>query len=356
MELDLSLKELVRKLKRHQMELNARMRSQRFWCASLAGIADHSLSVLCDMTVACCVESYISNTWIGNLSDQTLEECLNGSLAQRLKHSLAQGHLPLLSCVVCRSLCHCSSGEAERHEKEHGMPRRDLLVENTVLCNIDCQDCPRLQAINLRKKTTISDDDMEKISHEASRLGIEQISFLAEGEPFLPKNVLDQIKVLRQHNPMARIITSTNGTMLDSEEKREAALFLDEVMFSIHGCTEESVARYQRKGSFKRAYNNMKDLVAFRNARGPAGPIIEWKYVLFNWNDRKEMIIKAVRLAEEAGIDRISFWPTTRPVMGMSWRWYFGCFLRHFGNRASKGLGREVAFPSSYHPPARSAG
>jgi len=356
MEFDLRFKELLRKLKRRQMELNARTRSQRFWCASLAGTADHSLSILCDMTVACGVESYARDTWIGNFSDQTLDECLNGSSAQRLKQSLARGRLPLLSCVVCRSLRCCPSGEAEQHEKEHGVPRRDLLVENTVLCNIACQDCPRLHAVKLRKKMTLSDEDMEKISREASRLGLEQISFLAEGEPFLPRNVLDQIKILRQHNPIARIITSTNGTMLNSDEKREAALLLDEIMFSIHGCTEASVARYQRKGSFKNAYNNMRELVAFRNARGQARrPIIEWKYVLFNWNDRREMILKAVRLAEEAGIDRISFWPTTRPVMGLSWRWYFGRFLRHFGDRGSKGLGREVVFPSSCQPPTGSA-
>ena len=347
MKLDLSLKELVRKLKRHKMELNARKSSQRFWCASLAGTADHSLSILCDMSVTCCAESYVSDTWIGNFSDQTLEECLNGKTAQQLKQTLAWGRLPLLSCVVCRSLRCCPSGEAEQHEKEHGVPRRDLLVENTVACNIDCQDCPRLRAVKLRKKMILSDEDMEKISREASRLGIEQVSFLAEGDPFLPRNVLKHIKILRQHNPTAQIVTSTNGTMLDSEEKREAAILFDEVMFSIHGCTEASVARYMRKSSFKKAYNNMRDLVIFRNSRGQTHPIIEWKYVLFNWNDRKEMILKAVRLAEEAGIDRISFWPTTRPVMGISWRWYFGCFVRHFGDRGTKGLGREVAFPSS---------
>ncbi|MGA2527105.1 MAG: radical SAM protein [Smithellaceae bacterium] len=306
--------------------------------------------------MACGVESYTSDTWIGNFSDQTLDECLNGPSAQRLKQSLARGRLPLLSCVVCRSLRCCPSGEAEQHEKEHGVPRRDLLVENTVRCNIDCQDCPRLREVKLRKKMTLSDEDMEKISREVSRLGLEQISFLAAGEPFLPRNVLEQIKILRQHNPIARIVTSTNGTMLDSDEKREAALLLDEVMFSIHGCSEASVARYQRKGSFEKAYNNMKDLVAFRNAREQASPIIEWKYVLFNWNDRREMIMKAVQLAEEAGIDRIIFWPTTRPLMGISWRWYFGQFLRQFGNRALKGLGREVAFPSSYKFPARNGG
>ena len=199
------------------------------------------------------------------------------------------------------------------------------------------------------------DEDLEKISLEANRFGIEQISFLAEGEPFYPKNVLNQIQLLRRYNPTARIVTSTNGSMIDTDDKREAALLLDEVMFSIHGCSDETVTRYQTKSSFKKAYSNMKDLVALRNARGLARPIIEWKYVLFNWNDRREMILKAVKLAEIAGIDRIIFWPTTRPLKGISRRWYFGRFPRHFGTRASKGLGREVAFPSSLKLPGKTS-
>lgn len=348
---ELILKKLARRLLKKRMEFSARMSSQRFWCASLAGTAEHSLSVLCDMTVACCVESYDTSSWIGNLSNQTLEECVNGPRAQQLKQSLARGYLPLLSCVVCRSLRRCPSGEAPLYEHEHGKPRRDLLLENTVLCNIYCQGCPRLRAAKLRTKSIINDEDLEKISLEVGRLGIEQISFLAEGEPFFPKNVLNQIQTLRRYNPNVRIITSTNGTMIDTDDKREAALLLDEVMFSIHGCSDESVTHYQTKGSFKKAYKNMKDLVALRNARRRSAPIVEWKYVLFNWNDRKEMILKAVQLAEEAGVDRISFWPTTRPLKGISWRWYFGRFLKHFGARASKGLGREVAFSSSRKGP-----
>lgn len=91
---ELILKKLARRLLKKRMEFSARMSSQRFWCASLAGTAEHSLSVLCDMTVACCVESYDTSSWIGNLSNQTLEECVNGPRAQQLKQSLARGIQP----------------------------------------------------------------------------------------------------------------------------------------------------------------------------------------------------------------------------------------------------------------------
>lgn len=341
---------LLRTRKKHQMEAAAAKNGTRFWCASLAGSAKHSLSVLCDMTVTCCCEDHGPGSMIGDLSQQTLEECLNGPAAQQLKQSLAQGHLPLLNCVVCRSLRQCPAGEAEGHLLDHGVPKRDLMVENTVACNISCRGCPRKRTLKLRNKTTLSNEDVEKIAREAGEHRIQQISFLSSGEPFLPSDVWGQLKTLRRYNPEARIVTSSNGQMLDSDEKREAALMLDEILFSVHGCTEESVGRYQKKSSFEKAYANMRDLVAFRNARGKKRPVVVWKYVLFNWNDSKEMILRATRLAEKAGINRIMFWPTTRPLSGTSWRWYLGRFPRHFGKKGSKGQGREVVFPLTDKP------
>ena len=340
----LKLAALVRWLQQRRMESIARIRGERFWCASLAGDADHSLSILCDMSVTCCCEDHTSASRIGDLCINSLEECMNSDAARRLKHQLAAGHLPLLNCVKCRSLRRCPEGEAAQHELRHGVPRRDVLIENTVLCNISCEGCPRSHAAKLRRKVTLTDDDVDKIAADLGSHGVEQISFLSSGEPFLPRNVWDQIKALRKYNPKARIVTSTNGQLLDSDTKRDAALLLDEILFSVHGCTEEDVARYQKGSSFERAYSNMRELAAYRDARGGDRPVLEWKYVLFNWNDRKKTVLRAIDLAREAGLDSIMFWPTTRPVRGISWRWYLGRFLKGLGGRGSKGMGREVRF------------
>ncbi len=344
MELRLTLSASMRRYRRRRMESTARKRGERFWCASLAGEADHSLSILCDMMVTCCCEDHSPASTIGDLSASSIEECMNSEAAKQLKHRLASGHLPLLNCVTCRSLRSCREDEAKQHENEHGVPRCDVLIENTVLCNISCEGCPRLHAVKLRKKTMLADEDMERIATDLGGHGVEQISFLSSGEPFLHKNVWNQLKILRKNNPNARIVTSTNGQMLESDTKREAALLLDEILFSVHGCTEEDVAKYQKGSSFQRAYANMCDLATLRDARSQAHPVLEWKYVLFNWNDRKEKVLKAVDLAREAGVDRIMFWPTTRPVKAISWRWYCGRFLKGLGEKGSKGMGREISF------------
>jgi hypothetical protein len=49
--------------------------------------------------------------------------------------------------------------------------------------------------------------------------------------------------------------------------------------------------------------------------------MVEWKYVVFNWNDRERMLVEAVQRAREAKVDGISFWPTVSPFYGFSWRY-----------------------------------
>jgi hypothetical protein len=68
-------------------------------------------------------------------------------------------------------------------------------------------------------------------------------------------------------------------------------------------------------------------------------PILEWKYLLFNWNDRRWMIERAIEMAREAGMDAISFWPTNNPFYGWSYRYRLG-MLNDVGVGCWKG--REV--------------
>jgi hypothetical protein len=70
-----------------------------------------------------------------------------------------------------------------------------------------------------------------------------------------------------------------------------------------------------------------------------SAPILEWKYLLFNWNDKGSTIEKAVEMARAAGVDMISFWPTNNPYYGYSFRYRLG-FLNNVGIKNWKG--REV--------------
>jgi hypothetical protein len=83
----------------------------------------------------------------------------------------------------------------------------------------------------------------------------------------------------------------------------------------------------------------MKQMVAYRDARGLKMPILEWKYLLFNWNDHPKTIARAIEMAKEIGVDIISFWPTGNPFYGISWRYRLGRF-NNIGRESWKG--REV--------------
>ena len=65
-------------------------------------------------------------------------------------------------------------------------------------------------------------------------------------------------------------------------------------------------------------------------------PILEWKYLLFNWNDHPEHIAQAIEMAKAIGVDIISFWPTSNPFYGISWRYRLGQF-NHVGEAMLEG-------------------
>ena len=144
---------------------------------------------------------------------------------------------------------------------------------------------------------------------------------------------------MRAKNPDCWILVSTNGVLLNTDAKREAALNLSHILFSVHGISDEMSAKYMLEGSFEKAYAAMKAMVAYRDARGLSQPVLEWKYLLFNWNDHPQTIQRAIEMAKDIGVDIISFWPTHNPFYGMSWRYHLG-LMNHIGDKCWKG--REV--------------
>src|ERR1019366_6024912 len=73
-----------------------------------------------------------------------------------------------------------------------------------------------------------------------------------------------------------------------------------------------------------------------RDARGLHEPILEWKYLLFNWNDHPKTIQRAIELARADRVVIISFWATRNPIYGMSWRYHLG-LMNQLGVKTWKG-------------------
>jgi len=336
----------LRKLIKYYLEWSARLRGQRFYCASLAGQSEYNLTINCDSTVSCNCQDYNGTGHIGDLNQNTFEEVFYGPAAQRLREELAKGKIPIKSCTRCGDLkrvpkAQVTAGPAMYAGPKPRLPYRGMLLENTVRCNIDCLGCDRGSAARIR---SVAQMDLEKLSKMADLvhdLGLQQLFYLNLGEPFLSPNIGLELPLLREKNPDCRIVISTNGIILNTDVKREAALHASQILFSIAGINNEMLKKYEKFGSFDKAYGNLKALVDYRNARGLTKPVLEWKYLLFNWNDRRATIQRAIQMAREAGVDIISFWPTNNPIYGYSLRYRLGQ-LNRVGVKCWKG--QEVDF------------
>ena len=340
------ISDVLRKFLKYYLEWSVRLKGQRFYCASLAGESEYNLTINCDSTVSCNCQDYNGSGHIGDLDKNTFEEVFYGPAAQRLRAELAQGKIPIKSCTRCGDLKRVSKsqvtpGPAMYAGPKPRLPYRGMLLENTVRCNIDCLGCDRGSAARIRSVAQMDLDKLSKMADLVHDLGLQQLFYLNLGEPFLSPNIGQELPLLRKKNPDCRIVISTNGIILNTDVKREAALHASQILFSIAGTDEAMVKKYEKFGSFDKAYGNLKALVKYRNDRGLASPVLEWKYLLFNWNDRPATIQRAIQMAKEAGVDIISFWPTNNPFYGYSFRYRFGQ-LKHVGIKCWKG--QEVDF------------
>ncbi len=346
---------MVRKLlgarraaKRAWSQARARLAGDRFYCAALSGLSDYNISVNCDMTVSCNCQDCDSRSVIGDLSRDSLEAIFAGPRATEFRRRLADGRFAIDTCLGCSELRRAPRAEAERRAGEFAVPRRGIMVENTVLCNLRCGSCVRSVLMQCRSRKALELDDIRAISGLLQRQGIETLYYFKFGEPFLSPRIAEELQIIRGANPGLKIVISTNGGVLDSDRKREAALLADHVFFSIDGPDTGTLRKYQAGGCFETAYGNMKDLVRYRAGQRQSRPVIEWKYVLFNWNDRRRMIDRALELAREAGVDAISFWPTRSPWRGISWRYRLLPRFRRLGEANWKG--REVRLAANEGP------
>lgn len=346
--------DVLRKGLKLYLEWSARLRGQRFYCRALAGESEYNLTINCDSTVSCNCQDYDGSGHLGDLSRHSFSQVYYGPVAQRFREQLAQGRLPINTCARCGELTRVPKREVKRFRPppEAGvtaeqttagpaprLPYKGMLLENTVRCNIDCLGCDRQSAARIRTSLQMDLQRLSSMADLVRELHLQQLFYLNLGEPFLSPNIGQELPLLRQKNPDCKITISTNGIILNNDTRREAALYASHIYFSIAGINDPMLKKYEHYGSFQKAYQNMKALVEYRNARGLDTPTLEWKYLLFNWNDRRSTIQEAIELAKAAGVDFISFWPTNNPWYGYSYRYRLG-LLNDVGVNCWKG--REV--------------
>lgn len=253
---------------------------------------------------------------LGDLKSMTFENIFYGKIANEFRETLNNQKLPILRCVRCHDLNICRKDNSQTPS----LPDRGILIETNANCNLSCITCGRLRRTSTNFQ--MSTYELIDILKQLKKFDLKMVHLYAFGEPFISKEIYDQVEAIRKIMPHVFVTASTNGMLIDSDEKYLAALLMDNIIFSIDGSSQETCRRYQVGIDFRRSYENMCELVKLRKNSKQRKPYIIWKYLVFRWNDRGDDINKAIDLARRAEVDALAFWFTKSPFYGMSWRFF----------------------------------
>lgn len=317
------------------------------YCKALAGESDYDICINSDMTVSCNCRDYDGQGHIGDLRSETLAEIFSGETVRRFQADLASHRFPTNVCSSCFELAPIPPERLAGGPVPGALPVKGVMVENTALCNLRCPMCGRDELLAIRTQHSMSLADVENVADLIAEHRIRQVSYFNLGEPFLSPTIRDEIAILRERNPDVRLVVSTNGALVEGDDKLEAALLLDYLYFSIDGVSQETLSHYQVRGDFERSFGNMRRLIERRTRAAEAGasrlPTIEWKYVLFRWNDQPEHIETALRLAKEAGVDLLGFYPGATERKNRSLRFQSDPFFATAGEHVDGGVVIDVS-------------
>ncbi len=304
----------------HQISLRT---GERFYCTWPWDTA----TLLSDGTIVCgCADPYKRRP-AGNAAILTLREIWNGPVFQALRHGL-QKNAPILCnhCNLMGSTVDPAVKVPGSLQLDH-LPRR-LFVEPCISCNLSCFKacCNHDSGIHAtRHSRLLSWDTYVKVIDEAGP-GLQRIDFFNYGESFIHPRAIEMIHYAKSRHPQVYLFSSTNGHLLKGDQKLRALVQsgIDEITFSIDGATQETYARYRRGGNFDSVIRNLGRLVQIKKEMQSETPFINWRYILFRWNDSDQEMDLARRIAGELDIDRLCWEITDHPEDSASERFVEG--------------------------------
>jgi hypothetical protein len=202
-----------------------------------------------------------------------------------------------------------------------------LYVECTAACNISClQACcaPETGITRTRQAGMLDFDLFARVMDEAGP-SLGRIDFFNYGEAFLHKRAVEMCEYIKAKFPQIYLYTSTNGLALNEQSARRLARSgIDEVTFSIDGASQETYARYRQRGRLDVALANLRAMADEKRKAGRDVPFINWRYILFTWNDSDDEMRRARETAAEIGVDRLTWEITDHPEDSFSRRFAHG--------------------------------
>jgi hypothetical protein len=284
------------------------------------------LVMLCDGRLVCgCADPYgkrvlgdartasIQNVWSGDLV-RSLRQDLNGGGSRfcgdcPLKRPLAKGQQPTVRPL------------------EAGLLPSRMFIECTAACNISCTQacCAPETGITRTRQAGMLDFDLFRRVIDEVGPSLGRIDFFNYGEAFLHKRAIEMCEYIKTRFPHVYLYTSTNGLAFSEDQARRLARSgIDEVTFSIDGATQETYVQYRQRGRLDIALRHLGAMADEKQKAGLDVPFLNWRYILFKWNDSDGEMNRARRLAAEVGADRLCWELTDHPEDAFSRRFVPG--------------------------------
>lgn len=274
-----------------------------------------TLVMLCDGRLVCgCADPY-GRRVLGDARTAALREVWTGPTILALRQDLNGGGSTF--CGDCPLKLPLGPGDlpVARPIEAGGLPSR-LYIECTAACNISCfQACcaPETGITRTREAGMLDFDLFRRVVDEAGG-ALVRIDFFNYGEAFLHKRAVEMCEYIKSRFPHIYLYTSTNGLALsDAQARRLVHSGIDEVTFSIDGATPATYARYRQRGRFDAAIRTLEAMADEKRRAGRDVPFLNWRYILFAWNDSDEEMDEARRLAAAVGADRLCWELTDHP-------------------------------------------
>ena len=178
-----------------------------------------------------------------------------------------------------------------------------LMVEPTNICNLKCPMCPAVVGKRVLAKGQIELEHYKKLLDEVGPY-IFQVQLWNQGEPFISKTFLDQVRYAKSKGIMT--ITSTNGHFIRNDEEARAIVEsgLDQLIISMDGTNQESYEKYRIGGNYRQVIDGLANISRAKQELNSKTPLLELQFIIFKHN--QDEIDTLVELARRYKVNRLS--------------------------------------------------
>ena len=281
-----------------------------------------TLVMLCDGRLVCgCADPYGKRV-LGDARASSIHEVWSGPTVTALRADLNAGGSKF--CGDCPLKLPLKKDEQPAARPiDAGLHPSRMYIECTAACNISCTEacCAPETGITRTRQAGMLDFDLFRRVIDEVGASLVRVDFFNYGEAFLHKRAVEMCEYIKTTFPHIYLYTSTNGLALtDAQARRLVHSGIDEVTFSIDGATADSYVKYRQRGRFDVAIATLRAMADEKRSAGRDLPFLNWRYILFSWNDSDEEMARARALAADIGVDRLCWELTDHPENAYSRR------------------------------------